>query len=305
MSIAEEIRKRLNDESYRPPAVDMANIMKSGQERATGKTTTGGGRASTLQADAQVDLDKAQQNATLKQGLAGAAQIEGMEEAQGAKNNIEQEQLANQQQMFETGQRGQQEMANEQRLAQMDMQLAKLDNNESMKIEQLNNQSSQALNQLATQRNLELTNIWGNFERSNKDLEDREDAADLEQLAFLTRLTDKQYLDTITRIGKSRQLEDELKFKEEAARMSFGNKQDLLRKNIDWMEAFNKGARSFAEEMNSMEIDQAMEIAEATAQQNAIQSVFKGAIMIGGAMNNGSEGNKAGAATGAKIGGAE
>ena len=146
-----------------------------------------------------------------------------------------------------------------------------------MKLTDMASRYDSALKDMAAERRIAVDDVFAQFRSENRELAARKDAAQLEQLAFISALSDKQYLERLDAIARERNLADDLKFKQEAARLAFGANIDLVVKNAEWTRAYNASEREWRQAMAKIDLDQAMQIAANQIAAANNQAIFSGA----------------------------
>jgi hypothetical protein len=152
---------------------------------------------------------------------------------------------------------------------------------EGIKVAQINQNAANKLKELATERGTTVDDIFSEFDNSNKELEFRKDAASLEQAGFLLALRDKSYVAEIQRIGQERGLQDELAFREEAQRVVWGNQLSDLVDKLKYQTGFNAQARKNEMNYADIDIDWALQFANAAIRDNNNRAVAEGAVAAG------------------------
>lgn len=221
-------------------------------------------------------------NAALKQQ---ASQLQVQEAATGAAAaNIEaakkagEEALAGKERMFQAQQAAEGTMAGEALASQATQARARMAAEEGITTDKINSKYNQALASFATERSVNVADILASFKQSSADLEYRKDVAQLEQIAHVTALNNRKYVDELNAIGQERRLKNDIEFQKEAARIINGGKLDALVDQYNWRAAYNKDERAFAEEMGRMDIEQALAVMNATIQADNQAAVASGAI---------------------------
>jgi hypothetical protein len=150
-----------------------------------------------------------------------------------------------------------------------------------LKVAAINNAASQKLKELSTEKRVAVDDIFSDFERSNKDLEARKDAAELEQIGFLMALQDKSYLAEIDRIGRERGLTDEIQFREEMQRLTMGNALSDQASKLGFQSMYNADQRMFERQLASIDIAGALSMAEAAIRDSNNQAMVQGVVETG------------------------
>jgi hypothetical protein len=149
---------------------------------------------------------------------------------------------------------------------------------ELMRTDAINSAASQKLKQMATDKRISVDDIFAEFKASNKELEFRKDAAELEQVGFLLAMQDKAYVDTLEMIGKEQNLRDELSFREEMYRVTFGNELNDLTDKLNFQTKYNADQRAFEMELAKIDINAALQLANAAIRDANNQAIAQGAI---------------------------
>jgi hypothetical protein len=296
MALLDEIKKRLAS----PPGINQPVGLgaQTGAQailstKATGKaaTPTAAPRTSAVgqqvaQQQAQQQLEEVGQAAKTEAVMLGQQQNQVTASLESAKADLEAKR-----QDAEAQQAAQFQSAENARLEAQDQSTAKLTSNEQMNLAQLSSQYNNKVKQLASDRGIATEDIFEQFRQSNLALEDRKDAAQLEQLAFTMRLSDTQYIDNLTRVAKLRGLEDSLNFRKESARLRMGNETALLMDNYKFLNKYDQNSRDFSISMNNMSIEQALNISESLQRdanrQMVASGITEGAKVVANAYSSG------------------
>ncbi|MCF1193253.1 hypothetical protein LRR18_16810, partial [Mangrovimonas sp. AS39] len=113
-------------------------------------------------------------------------------------------------------------------------------------------------------------NLLRDFERDSRQLDDTRTQAKTEQLGFLLRLQDKQYIDQLQMEGEKARLNTNLGFKEAAFRSQLEDNMTLFRNDQMFKKFVNSSEREFRDQLSKMDINYAMQVAS-NAQQAANQ----------------------------------
>ena len=207
-------------------------------------------------------------------GLAGAAsnQAEQFQTAQAGQSQA----LAGAQQDFAA----QTQMSDSQRAAQEDATLSKLASNQSNASAQLSNTYANALADMASQRGITEQDIFSKSQMDQKSLDSEKFQSHLAQVAHVTALSDKKYVDAMQRIGQERNLRDDLAFEKEAMRLEFGNDYEILNQQFNMQELMNMDERAFKDEMANMDINTALSMAAQAAKEQQYMDMIKGGTMV-------------------------
>lgn len=145
----------------------------------------------------------------------------------------------------------------------------------------INAQAEQRLRDLASARNIQMDDLFAQFEASNLELADRKDAAQLEQMAFNLAMQDKKYLDELDKIGQQRTLENDLSYDEELQRISMEANLDQLMDDIGFQSSRKVADRDYQRQLAQIDIDTAIEIARASARDAATRAKWQAAGQLG------------------------
>lgn len=107
------------------------------------------------------------------------------------------------------------------------------------------------------QSRLKTDEILQNLERGNKELDARQQAANMEQLGQNLRLSNTQYIDNLQREGDRSRLNSAQGYQEELARTMFGESQVMLEKNLANKSILSANDRDFERSMAVMGLDTA------------------------------------------------
>ena len=241
----------------------------------------GGGQSAPAADTILEDTAIRQSEDTLRQGslqgaLAGAGMREKEAEIAGRKELSEQ-QLKSKGKMAREGMQAESKMAAAQRNAREDMARNERSANENMKLDSMEASAAQRLRDLTTQREINLDNIFGEFDRSNKQLHQRRDQVELEQLGFDLAMSDRAYIDELNRIGRERLLTNDLQFSEESARITLGDNLEAVIQSLDWGRAFNGDARNWQEKLASIDLNAAMAMEASMVKGANEAAMYKGA----------------------------
>lgn len=115
-------------------------------------------------------------------------------------------------------------------------------------------------------------NILQEFARGNKQLKSASDIADLEQVGFMARLQNTQYLDDLNKAATEAGIKTDLDFKEQYQNQVFADSQSAFQGNLNFKKAMDADSADFKQLMSTMSIDQAIQfatLATKTAQTGA------------------------------------
>lgn len=144
------------------------------------------------------------------------------------------------------------------------------------KMADINNRAEMGLQELAINRNISLDNIFSTYERSNKELGARRDAAELEQLGFQLALRDKEYLDEINRIAAVDSLENEIAYRNETAKLVWGEELNNYLNQIDFQKGQDVDNAEWAKQLAAIDLDSAREVARMSAESTSQSAIYTG-----------------------------
>lgn len=266
------------------PQPQQAGIQKL-LEAKTGKAVTPTGPAATSLAEQaalgatrqavreQTFSERMQQFEQSRQEKALAQQQKQQEEALRKQEELKQQQMAT-----ETA------IRREELTAAREMGITSREAGADRQIKAINNQADQRLRDLASQRNLQLDNIFSQFQFDSAELEDRRDAAQLEQQAFLLSMNDKQYLTELENIGRERQLLTDQGMREEMQRIVMGDNMDAMLDDLNFRRDRAATRRQFSQDLAQIDIDSAMDITRAAIKDDANRRMWESAGTIGSAI---------------------
>lgn len=247
----------------------------------------GGGAAAPAATGLQAETAQQQAQTQLQQGrLAGAlagAQLREGEQAIAEQKELGEKELASKGKMARAQMQAESALAAQQRQAREEMARAERSADENMKLDQMEARATQRLRELETQRDVAFDDLFAEFDRSNKELAFRKDAAELEQLGFDLALSDRSYLDELNRIGRERMLTNDLQFAQESARITLGDNLEATLEEIDFLKDFNGDRRTYEAELQRMGIDGAMKIIQSATQAANQRALMEGVGELAGA----------------------
>jgi len=118
--------------------------------------------------------------------------------------------------------------------------------------------------------------IMNQFFNGQKSLQNSKDIADLEQLGFIARLDNKQYIDALQLEGQKKRLSEGQNFKLEMAKTVFADSQDFLKDDLQYRAMMDMDDRAWNENLANMDINKALEFAEAENKQANAEMMAKG-----------------------------
>lgn len=168
-----------------------------------------------------------------------------------------------------------------QRQAKGEMAAKALTAREEQVISTLNNRFADSLANLASERDIATNDILGDLRMATADLQADQKLAIVHQLGFQLAMADKQYLQTISEIGRLQGLQDDINFKREADVLAFKGDLKILNQRFDMERLLNQDARDFHRAMEEMDIDTALRLADIAAQENNAKNFLEGLTSLG------------------------
>ena len=139
-----------------------------------------------------------------------------------------------------------------------------------------NAQADMERKQLESQQMLKNNEILNNAIASDKSLDQREDAAELEQAAFALRLQDQEYNSKLDRIAREQGLEDELNFRETVNKEMLGHNLEQVMRDMNFNERQQEMGRAVTWENALADLAHAESIMNAQAQDAQKSAVIGG-----------------------------
>lgn len=252
-----------------------AGIEKIVRERGGKAKATTGPAATGLAEQAAITAGKqALQEQSFAERLQ-AAQLRGQEQAAGEELALGQQKLAQQRQMTEQQMAAQAAGRREELAAGEEEARQRLQAGEARNIQAINAKAEQSLRDLAASRNIALDDIFSQFEASALELEDRRDAAQLEQLAFQMAMQDKAYLQELENVGRTRQLQNDLAMEEEMLRLTFGSNMASMLSEREFQAGYNADQRQFSKDLAQINIDMAIDLAKAATRDEQLRQQYQ------------------------------
>ena len=278
MALLDEIKKRLGGTPLKPTAMGaQAGASKILGVKATGKAAGGPAPVQSSVATQVAEQQAGQQMAEVVQTNQVAAQQLGQQQAQ-VEGSLEtaKEDLAATKEKADAQAATKFQMGENSRLARQDEAMATLTMEDQMQLAQLSASYNNVVARLASDKGLQRDEIFQAFRQGEATLDQREDSAELEQLAFTMRMADNQYIDHINRVAKLQGLEDDLAFREEATRLRLGNNTVAILGEIGYNKIYNASAREFSEATKNMTMETAMNISDAQIRDEGRQQMVAG-----------------------------
>lgn len=290
-SIAELIQQNLNNRQATTQGDAQADVQRLLAAKA-GRAGVSGPRASSIGQNVAQQQVAGQQRQLDLQGALLGQQVAAQGQAVAQQKALSDEQLASQRRITEQQLAAQAATGAAGRAAAGEVKSAELAAREEMTRNQLSNAADQAAKELASERGTTLDQIFAGFRQSNAELAQRKDAAQLEQLGFTLALRDKEYIRDLQEIGQLRRLQNDLSWKEEVQRVTFGEDLNNLLKALNWESAYNADERAWGTKMANMGASQALDIANAAYKQEATKQTVSGIIGAGKAYYTSYEDNR-------------
>lgn len=275
-TLFDQLQERLANPEQPTPSQEQEGIARILRAKG-GKAGSGGGAKASA-----VGEGVAQQGvnaAVAQQGLAGslmASQIGAARDAQATQTATAEADLAATRRIAEEGMATQAAGAREQIGAQTEISAAARQANEEMKTAAINAQATNQLRALMTQRGITLDDIFANFKQSSQELEFREDAAQLEQFGFNLALSDKTYMDELSRIGRQRNMDSELAFQAEMNDIILGADLSETMDELGFAKKFGAQQREWEKTLTEMGADAKIELARAMIRDDAKRRTVEG-----------------------------
>jgi len=269
----QSLRNQPGTTSAQPQQDELQRIARARSGKAQ---VAAGPQASNLGEQRAIAAGNTAQQGVALAGNQAAAQIEAGAAQEAAQQNLQRQGLAQQksQTLADLGQRG--TLAAEQMQGEREGAEQKLATRERMTTDQMRANASQTLMKLAAESDATVDNLFRNFKRQSKDLELRQDGAELEQLGFLYALQDKKYLEELDRVGRARQLSNEAAFRREAAEIAFGSELSSAADRILFERWRTQTESELQKELAQIDWKAAMEVMRAETKSEAVKQVGSG-----------------------------
>lgn len=148
-------------------------------------------------------------------------------------------------------------------------------------LEERDSRMSNFLHKTAQERGIQLDNIFQQYKHSSLELEDREDAAELEQLAHIMALQDKEYANSLQQLWNQENLQDEVDFNAYITKQAFGDELVMLYDKLGFLKEMEKGKGDFTEHLAKIDLAAAAKIAKISASGEAAAQTISGAAQVG------------------------
>lgn len=110
------------------------------------------------------------------------------------------------------------------------------------------------------QTKIQIDNSLNELQRQLGSIDQSREEAQKEQIAFMLRMDNKEYIDQLKLEGDRARLDNQLTFKENLAKDVFANNEALLRSDLNNKSILDATQRDFDKAMNNMKVHQAWEI---------------------------------------------
>lgn len=114
------------------------------------------------------------------------------------------------------------------------------------------------------------------FERDTRSLEDSKDAAKTEQLGFLLRLQNQQYITQLQSEGQMDRFNSSIAFKEAATRSALDDMKEILDNELAHDLFMGASNREFKEQVSQMDISFAQNLADSQLKAEKQRAIFSG-----------------------------
>lgn len=277
MALIDDISKRLQQTNLdKGPQVGQKEIEKVlAAKKGKAAPTTSPAASSIQEQTAQAQVESAQRLGQ-QEGQLAAAGLQQQAGIQKQQMDLAKQQLASKKKISQGDLLAQKTMTLEDIQAREEDARSKRSAQENMQLDAMQSTFSNNLNKLAADRDISLNNLFGEFERSNEDLEFRKDAAELEQAAFMLNMANRSYLDELTRVGQERRLSNDMEFRQEAQRLVLDDNLNALMEDIGFTESFNADQRTFEKQMTQAGRTYALDMAKAMLKDEANRQIAAG-----------------------------
>lgn len=126
--------------------------------------------------------------------------------------------------------------------------------------------------------------ILTDYSSGQKQLDLTKDKAKLEQLGFSMRLSNDKYLNELENRARIADLSNAINFEEEMTRTIFADEEELYRNDLDFRAMIAADQRTFQDELAQMDINMALNLAEANNKALSEKQLWDG---LGGLMEAG------------------
>jgi len=215
------------------------------------------------------------------QGLLASQGLEAKAQAQRAEAAQAQATLnAQRQQSYADLAAGQQKGAL-QRSSQEDLAGASLISQRNIQNAQTSAAYQQGLAKLASDRKVAQDDLFSSYRQGTRQLAQRQDAADLEQLATTMALSDEAYINQILQVGELNGLRDSANFQREYARLQNNNDEELAQFSAEWFQKYSSDKNQFDVDLANMNGDVAMQVMAQVARAEGQSQMIQGGTKVG------------------------
>jgi hypothetical protein len=272
-TLFEQLQSRLANQQAPAPQAQQAGLTKLLKSQ-TGKAGATAPAQSNLAEQAQIAQAQTQAQAQQAQGAQVAAQLGEQQAGIAQQAQLAKEQLAGQKTQTEADlaakartQRGElattEQLATEQRDAQS-----------YMKLNQLTQKYDQFLQKAATDRQVTQDKLFGSYNREQAKLDLEKKGSRLNQDLFALTLSNKKYIDEISKVGDLRRAGNTQNFQKELQDVMFGNEFKRLQEEYSFLRDLDVDTRKYSEALASLGADAQIQIAESLARANQNSLVF-------------------------------
>lgn len=118
--------------------------------------------------------------------------------------------------------------------------------------------------------------ILDNLGRNKQQLSFAKQKSAVEQAGFLTRLSNKKYVDELQMAGRRQRLDNAAAFKSAVLENTFKEQEDLLRSDLSFRRALGADQREFTKYIASMTLDTALALATGQLQTQSQAGMYSG-----------------------------
>lgn len=148
--------------------------------------------------------------------------------------------------------------------------------------QQQNTQLSEQRIGMQEQFNTQLKGIMQDYRNQLTGLNLSKDKARMEQVGFMLRLGNQQYIDQLEQEGRKSRLDNSVSFNEELQRSIFADELDLFSSSMEFRNYLFADARDSQRQLSEIDIDFAMQIAGAENRAASGQMMWSGIGTVAG-----------------------
>lgn len=149
--------------------------------------------------------------------------------------------------------------------------------------EQQNTQISEQQIGMREQFNTQLKGIMQNYKTQLAGLDLSRDKARMEQVGFMLRLGNQQYIDQLQLEGKKARLNSAAGFQDALQQTVFADEMDLFSNSLEFRNLMQADARNFQQELGRMDLEFALQVAKAENKAAGAQMMWSGVGTLVGA----------------------